>query len=135
MCQPLDLTAVRESYCLTTADLQGEPLTTWRCALANALDELEEARAERDRNGAELKPLADVNWLLIGSTNEYADLKKWIAHICRDVTHAACIDELCINDICVGFRQKGYEIVTGVEIAALQARLRVFELEHGGEEQ
>ena len=49
MTPPLDLTAVRESYGLTTADLQGEPLTTWRCALAKALNELEEARAYADK--------------------------------------------------------------------------------------
>ena len=43
---PLDLAAVRESYCITDRDLQGEPLTAWRCALARVVAELEEARAE-----------------------------------------------------------------------------------------
>ena len=46
-----------------------------------------------------LKFLRDASWFLIGSTNEYAELKKWIAHICRDVTKAGCIDEICISDI------------------------------------
>ena len=63
-----------------------------------------------------MKLLADVNWLLIGSTDEYAELKKWIAHICRDVTNAACIDEICIYDICVGLRQKGYEVIAKTEL-------------------
>jgi hypothetical protein len=49
MCQPLDTTAIRESYGLTAADLRGEPLTAWRCALAKALNELEEARAYADK--------------------------------------------------------------------------------------
>ena len=56
-------------------------------------------------------PLADVNWLYLGTTDEYSELKKRIAHICHDVTEACCIDEICINDIVVTFRQFGYEVV------------------------
>jgi hypothetical protein len=57
------------------------------------------------------QPLADINWLWLGHTDEYSELKKRIAHICRDVTNAGCIDEICINDIVVTFRQFGYEVV------------------------
>lgn len=56
-------------------------------------------------------PLADVNWLHLGTTDEYSELKKRIAHICHDVAEACCIDEICINDIVVTFRQFGYEVV------------------------
>jgi len=63
-----------------------------------------------------VKKLADINWLLIGSTNEYADLKSWIARICYDVAGAGCIDEICINDICDGLRMKGYEVVPADEL-------------------
>lgn len=63
-----------------------------------------------------MKKLADVEWLKIGSNKEYDEVKHWIAHICRDVTHAGCIDELCINDICIGLRQKGFEVVPAEEI-------------------
>lgn len=56
-------------------------------------------------------PLADVNWLHMGTTDDYSALKKRIAHICHDVTKACCIDEICINDIVVTFRQFGYEVV------------------------
>lgn len=58
-----------------------------------------------------LKGLADINWLWLGRTDQYDALKKRIAHICRDVTKAACIDEICINDIVVTFRQFGYEVI------------------------
>jgi hypothetical protein len=71
----------------------------------------------------ELKMLADVEWLKIGSTDEYAEVKAWIAHICRDVTEASCIDEICIHDICIGLRQKGYEIVAKSEIEQLRAEI------------
>ena len=55
--------------------------------------------------------LADINWLHLGKTNEYATLKKDIANVCRDVTRAGCIDEICINDILETFRQHGYVVV------------------------
>lgn len=73
----------------------------------------------------ELKPclLADVEWLHLGSTNEYKDVKKFIADICYDVARAACIDEICINDICVGFRQCGYEVIAKCDLDALRAEL------------
>lgn len=65
--------------------------------------------------------LADVEWLHLGSTNEYKDVKKFIADICYDVARAACIDEICINDICVGFRQRGYEVIEKCDLDALRA--------------
>ena len=46
-----------------------------------------------------MKKLADVKWGLIGSTEEYKELKKFIGVVCRDVTGACCIDEVCIMDI------------------------------------
>lgn len=57
------------------------------------------------------KYLADVKWLVLGSTDEYDRLKERVAHVCRDVTRASCIDELCINDILYTFRQFGYEVI------------------------
>jgi hypothetical protein len=80
-----------------------------------------------DAMSEELKMLADVKWLKIGSTDEYAELKVWIAHICRDVTEASCIDEICINDICIGLRQKGYEIFAKSEMDHLRARIAELE--------
>jgi hypothetical protein len=55
--------------------------------------------------------LVDINWLHIGMTNEYATLKKDISHVCRDVTKASCIDEICLNDILVTFKNHGYIVV------------------------
>lgn len=55
--------------------------------------------------------LAEVRWLLIGSTAEYADLKRDLAHVCRDVTRAACIDEICIHDILATLDRHGYKVV------------------------
>ena len=73
-----------------------------------------------------MKLLADVNWLHLGTTNEYKSLKKFIADICNDVTKAACIDEICINDICVGFRQRGYEVVEKTELDALLTEIAAY---------
>lgn len=56
-------------------------------------------------------PLGDVPWLVIGSTNEYAELKRDIAHTCRDVTRGCCIDEICIHDIVKTFERFGYSVV------------------------
>lgn len=53
--------------------------------------------------------LADVDWLLIGSTDEYAELKRDIAIVCRDVV--GFIDEICIHDIVATFRKHGFEVV------------------------
>lgn len=55
--------------------------------------------------------LGEVPWLWQGHTEEYTDLKKQIAHICRDVTKAGCIDEVCINDVILGFKEFGYKII------------------------
>lgn len=63
-----------------------------------------------------MKKLADIEWLHLGRTNEYKDLKKFIADICYDVTKASCINEICINDICAGFRLRGYEVVSKDEL-------------------
>lgn len=79
----------------------------------------------------QLKPclLADVEWLHLGSTHEYKDVKKFIADICYDVARAACIDEICINDICVGFRQRGYEVIAKCDLDALRAELAAAQAE------
>lgn len=70
-----------------------------------------------------MKLLADVNWLHLGRTNEYKEVKEFISDICYDVARAACIDEICINDICVGFRQRGYEVVDKSELDALLSKI------------
>lgn len=54
--------------------------------------------------------LHEVSWSLIGSTNEFKDLKRDIGHVCQDVTNAACIDEICIMDIVNTFKKHGYVI-------------------------
>ena len=58
-----------------------------------------------------MEALHEVNWLLIGATDDYADLNAAIAHVCQDVTRAACIDEICIHDIVETFRQHGFHVV------------------------
>jgi hypothetical protein len=58
-----------------------------------------------------MKHLADIEWLHIGTTDEYEGLKHDIATVCRDVTHASCIDEICINDIVRTFELHGYDVV------------------------
>jgi hypothetical protein len=57
------------------------------------------------------KYLADEDWLWIGHTEEHYHLKCDIADVCRDVTEAGCIDEICINDILQTFRKFGYEVI------------------------
>ena len=59
----------------------------------------------------EILKLADIPWLVIGKTNRYSKLKEDIGIVCRDVTEASCIDEICINDILYMFRIHGYEVV------------------------
>lgn len=54
--------------------------------------------------------LSKVSWSVIGSTEEYSELKSDIAHVCRDVTCAGCIDEHCIADIVATFKKHGYLI-------------------------
>lgn len=63
-----------------------------------------------DLNAQQEVSLHDVAWTHLGSTNQFDDLKKAVAHVCRDVTKAACIDELCINDILQTFQKHGYEV-------------------------
>lgn len=58
-----------------------------------------------------IKDLLDIEWMRIGKTNRYSSLKKDIAHVCRDVTQAACIDEICIHDIVKTFHNHGYSII------------------------
>ena len=77
-----------------------------------------------------MKLLADVNWLHLGRTDEYKEVKKFIANICYDVARAACIDEICINDICVGFRQRGYEVVEKAELDKLTAEIAKLRAEY-----
>lgn len=55
--------------------------------------------------------IASRSWLHIGSLKKYGKLKSAIAHVCRDVTNAGCIDEICINDILLTFRKHGFEVV------------------------
>ena len=62
-----------------------------------------------DRAG-EIRSLADESWFVIGSTDQFSDLKKDIAHVCHDVTNGCCINEICISDILQTFRKHGYEI-------------------------
>jgi len=57
------------------------------------------------------EPLDQVNWLHLGRTEEYSALKEAIAHVCRDVTHGGCIDEICIHDIVATFKQHGFIVV------------------------
>ena len=121
--QPLDVTAVRESYCITDRDLQGEPLTSWRCAMANALDELEEARAERDRNGAELKDAAEQIRLIYLNIIAFAgQLQAW-GH---DAAAGEIVKEIMGDKVIA----PDYYALKA-ENEALQAQLRVFELERG----
>jgi hypothetical protein len=54
--------------------------------------------------------LGDVKWLVIGSTKEFTALKEDIANVCRDVTKAGCIDEICIHDIIKTFENHGYTV-------------------------
>lgn len=58
-----------------------------------------------------MKTLNEINWLHLGHTEDYSSLKKDIAHVCRDVTRAGCIDEICINDIIATFKKHGYDVV------------------------
>lgn len=67
-----------------------------------------------------MKPLHEETWLLLGSTKEHFDLTKRIAHICRDVTKGACIDEICIHDIVATFAQFGFHVVRAEELSQLQ---------------
>lgn len=65
-----------------------------------------------DKSDKHVMYLADVDWFVIGNTRKYDAVKKWIAHICRDVTNASCIDEICIADILSGLRTHGFEVVS-----------------------
>lgn len=55
--------------------------------------------------------LLDVNWLHIGASDQYAELKKDIGEACRDVTNGGCIDEICIYDILKTFERHGFAVV------------------------
>lgn len=73
-----------------------------------------------------MKNLLDINWLHLGQTDEHGELKAFVAHVCRDVTKAACIDEICINDVLQAFKQHGYVVVketTATELSELVADL------------
>lgn len=70
-----------------------------------------QAPTVKESLSVEVVELWKVNWLHLGTTDHYAGLKKDIAHVCRDVTHAACIDEICINDIVQTFRNHGFVVV------------------------
>ena len=55
--------------------------------------------------------LADVDWLWLGNTNNHKEVKDFVALVCRDVTDASCINELCINDVLQALRRYGYEVI------------------------
>lgn len=73
-------------------------------------------RTAKDRvsgpgNAEESKALHKIPWTIIGATDGFAALKMDIALTCEDLINAACIDELCINDIVTVFYKHGYVIV------------------------
>jgi hypothetical protein len=57
------------------------------------------------------KYLADVEWLLIDSTNEYKSLKEDLLTVIEDLYESASIKELVINDILQTFRIHGFEVI------------------------
>jgi len=64
-----------------------------------------------DNSKETVKYLADVEWLWLGNTKDYKEVKDFVALVCRDVTNASCINEICINDVLQALRQHGYEVV------------------------
>lgn len=55
--------------------------------------------------------LGDINWFLIGSTNEHAALKKDMSDVVSDLHNAGCIPEIRMADIVATFRKHGFEVV------------------------
>ena len=55
--------------------------------------------------------LNQLTWSVIGSTQEYHNLKEDISLVCRDVTEAACIREICLMDILHTFKIHGYVVM------------------------
>lgn len=56
-----------------------------------------------------IKALHEVNWLHLGRTNDYQELKADIAHVCKDVQ--GFIEEIAVNDIVQTFLKHGYVVV------------------------
>lgn len=66
---------------------------------------------KNDDNKEQVMYLADVDWLWLGKTKQFDGVKDWVAHVCRDVTQASCINEICINDVCQALRKHGFEVI------------------------
>lgn len=73
--------------------------------------------------------LSKVSWLKLGSTEEHSELKKDIANVCRDVTEACQINEICINDIVVTFKQHGYTIIKEDSTKTIKMKFSVMDTE------
>lgn len=100
------LNKLRKVYCKRckgTGKVTIEPASKSRPILLQ-----ETVRAAIDNCRA--KALHEVEWMQLGSTDKFAALKKDIAHVCRDVTNAACIDEICVSDIVATFLKHGYVV-------------------------
>lgn len=69
------------------------------------------ASKPRANKASARKPLHEVNWLHLGTTNQYGALKKRLQRVVHDVVAAGCIDELVINDIVRTFQQHGFIVV------------------------
>ena len=59
----------------------------------------------------ENKYLCDIDWLTIGSTDYYNNLKEDISYVCDDISESGSIKEVAINDILQTFRLHGFEVV------------------------
>jgi hypothetical protein len=68
--------------------------------------------------------LTDINWLHIGQTDEYAGLKTAVAHVCRDVTNAGSIDEVCLSDILHTLERQGYSVVKAADLSQSEQEAR-----------
>jgi hypothetical protein len=79
--------------------------------MGKLLEALKQLDAILDERENPVLDLHSVDWLTIGTTDGYFSLKQAIAHVCRDVTQAGSIDEICIHDIIVTFDKYGYKVV------------------------
>ncbi len=60
-------------------------------------------------------------WSVLGSTEEYHNLKEDISIVCHDVTDAACIRELCMMDILSTLKIHGYVVMPAETKAVVEA--------------
>ena len=65
--------------------------------------------------------LNQLTWSAIGSTEEFYKLKEDISIVCRDVTDAACIRELCLMDILSTLKIHGYVVMPAEAKAVVEA--------------